>query len=81
MFYKDMRAKTILKSLWHFFAGRFIPPASAFRRRKGQNTVEYMLMLASIAAAAVLLIASFHKKILGGIFTIAGMVLGGGTAQ
>lgn len=76
-----MRAKKILRSLWHFFAGRFIPPACAFRRRKGQNTVEYMLMLASIAAAAVLLIASFHKKILGGIFTIAGMVLGGGSPQ
>ena len=64
--------------LWYYAAGRFLPPARMLRRRKGQTTVEYMLMLASIAAADLLLIASFHKKILGGIFTIAGMVLGAG---
>lgn len=76
-----MQAKQVIKKIWHIAAGRFIPPAAAFRRRKGQNTVEYMLMLASTAAAAVLLIASFHKKILGGIFTIAGMILGAGTPK
>jgi len=76
-----MQAKKMLKKIWYFAAGRFIPPAESFRRRKGQNTVEYMLMLASTSAAAVLLISTFHKKILGGIFTIAGMVLGGGTPR
>jgi len=76
-----MRAKELLGKIWHFSVGRFIPPAASFRRRRGQNTVEYLLMLASTSAAAVLLIASFHKKILGGIFTIAGLIIGAGTPK
>jgi hypothetical protein len=76
-----MRAKELLGKIWHFSAGRFIPPAASFRRRRGQNTVEYLLMLASTSAAAVILIASFHKKILGGIFTIAGLIIGAGTPK
>ena len=78
--HRKITLKGLAYAAWHCAFGRFIPPKKAFLRRRGQTTVEYMLMLASIAAAALLLIASFHKKILGGIFTIAGMVLGtGGT--
>ena len=48
------------------------------RRRRGQNTVEYLLMLAVVASMAVIMLLLFHKKILGGIFTIAGMIIGSG---
>ena len=78
---KFMKANELLKKAWHFLAWRFIPPPAAFRRRPGQNTVEYLLMLASTSAAAVILIGAFHKKILGGIFTIAGLILGAGTPK
>lgn len=54
---------------------------SAFRRRRGQNTVEYMLMLAVVASMAVIMLILFHKKILGGIFTLAGLIMGAGTPK
>jgi len=53
-------------------------PAS-FRRRPGQTTVEYLLLLAVVASMAVMMIVLFHKKILGGIFTIVGLIIGAGT--
>lgn len=54
------------------------PCSSFFRRRRGQNTVEYLLMLGVVASMAVIMLALFHKKILGGIFTLAGLILGAG---
>lgn len=54
---------------------------AAFRRRPGQNTVEYLLMLAVVASMAVIMMILFHKKILGGIFTLAGMIMGAGTPK
>ena len=58
-----------------------IPRPPAFRLRKGQNTVEYLLMLAVVAAMAVAMGVMFHKKILGGIFTLAGLIIGAGTPK
>lgn len=51
---------------------------AAFRRRPGQNTVEYLLMLAVVASMAVIMVILFHKKLLGGIFTLAGLIIGAG---
>lgn len=48
------------------------------RRRKGQATVEYLLMLAAVAGMAVIMGVLFHKRILGGMFSMVGMVIGAG---
>jgi len=71
----------ILKAFGRFLLGpgpaAFIPRPSRLRRRPGQNTVEYLLMLAVVASMVLM----FHKKILGGIFTLAGMIIGAGTPK
>lgn len=54
-----------------------LPPAS-FKLRPGQSTVEYLLMLAVVAAMASIMGVLFHKHILGGIFTMVGMIIGAG---
>ena len=61
-------------------------PSAAFRpsllkRRRGQNTVEYILLLAVVAGMAVMMGIMFHKKILGGIFTMVGMIIGAGAPK
>ena len=75
----------ILKAFGRFLLGpgpaAFIPRPSRLRRRPGQNTVEYLLMLAVVASMAVVMVLMFHKKILGGIFTLAGMIIGAGTPK
>ena len=50
-------------------------------RRPGQNTVEYLLMLAVVAGMAAMMGIMFHKKILGGLFTLVGMIIGAGTPK
>lgn len=55
------------------------PQAPSFARRSGQTTVEYLLMLAVVAGMAAMMGVLFHKKILGGIFTLVGMIIGAGT--
>ena len=57
----------------------FILYPSSFARRPGQTTVEYLLMLAVVAGMAAMMGVLFHKKILGGIFTLVGMIIGAGT--
>lgn len=76
-----MKAAYIYGNL--LLTGAFFPclRPSAFRRRPGQNTVEYLLMLAVVASMAVIMMILFHKKILGGIFTLAGMIMGAGTPK
>ena len=54
----------------------FHPPS--LRRRRGQTTVEYLLMLAVVAGMTLILAALFHKRILGGLFSLVGMVIGAG---
>jgi len=46
--------------------------------RRGQSTVEYLLMLAVVASIAMSMGILFHKRILGGIFTMVGMIIGAG---
>jgi|GEM_PF-1872677 len=46
------------------------------RSRKGQTSVEYILMLAAIATLVIIFIAMFGKKFLGGFFSIVGMIVG-----
>ena len=45
---------------------------------RGQTTVEYLLMLAVVASVALAMGILFHKKILGGLFTMVGMIIGAG---
>jgi len=56
----------------------FVPGPGAFRRRPGQTTVEYLLMLAVVASMSVIMAVLFHKRILGGVFTLVGMIIGAG---
>ena len=56
----------------------FIPSLSSFRQRKGQSTVEYLLMLAVVVGLTIIVGALFHKRILGGMFSLVGMVIGAG---
>lgn len=50
-------------------------------RRPGQSTVEYLLMLAVVAGMAAMMGIMFHKKILGGLFTLVGLIIGAGTPK
>ncbi len=52
---------------------------AAFRKRPGQSTVEYLLMLAVVAGMASIMGVLFHRRILGGIFTMVGLIIGAGT--
>jgi len=63
---------------YSLFAVRCCFPATL---RRGQNTVEYLLMLAIVVGVALMTGVAFHKKILGGIFTLLGMVIGAGTPK
>ncbi|MDQ7772120.1 MAG: hypothetical protein RDU13_01220 [Elusimicrobiales bacterium] len=55
------------------------PSRPGLRFRRGQNLVEYMLMLAVIVSVTLMLGIAFHRKFLGGFFTLIGMIIGGGT--
>ncbi len=48
------------------------------QRRRGQTTVEYLLMLAVVVGMTLIVGVLFHKKILGGMFSLVGMVIGAG---
>jgi|GEM_PF-7034591 len=49
-------------------------------RARGQTTVEYMLMLATVVAMIVIFGVMFHRKIAGGFFTVVGMIIGSSAA-
>jgi len=59
----------------------FVPAPAAFRKRAGQTTVEYLLMLAVVAGMAAMMAVLLHRRILGGIFTLVGMIIGAGTPK
>lgn len=61
------------------FGCGFMPGPAVLRRRRGQTTVEYLLLLAVVAGMAAMMGVLFHKRILGGLFTLVGMVIGAGT--
>lgn len=45
------------------------------RSEKGQQTVEFILMLGAIVAFILAFTISFHKQLAGGFFTIIGNIL------
>lgn len=47
-------------------------------RRAGQTTIEYLLMLAVVAGLVIIIGILFHRRILGGFFTLIGLVIGAG---
>ena len=53
----------------------------SLKKRKGQTTIECLLMLASVVAAALVLVMLFYRKLLGAVFTIIGLIIGAGTPQ
>ena len=58
----------------------FISHPSSFipLRRAGQATVEYLLMLATVVGLALIMAVLFHKRLMGGMFTMVGLVIGAG---
>ena len=66
-----------LLSLFFLRAGCGV--SCVLKKRKGQGTVEFILMLSVVAGMAVLGGILFHKKLMGAFFTIVGMIIGGGT--
>jgi hypothetical protein len=80
--------KTVLKLYNRFvlpaFLSLFVLRAGGswsyvLKRRKGQVTVEFLLMLSMAAGMAIIGGVLFHKKLLGGFFTVVGMIIGGGS--
>ncbi|MCM2266454.1 MAG: hypothetical protein NDI60_01620 [Elusimicrobiales bacterium] len=57
------------------------PHALTAARRPGQTTVEYLMMLAIVAGMAAMMAVLFHKRILGGLFTLVGMIIGAGAPK
>ena len=61
-----------------FRPSSLIPGPSSFRRRRGQTTVEYLLMLSVIVGMTLTMGIIFYKHILGLFYTMVGLVLGAG---
>ncbi|MEI7480958.1 MAG: hypothetical protein WCK75_01270 [Elusimicrobiota bacterium] len=75
--------KHYVYGLWPMAYGLTCIAACGFARpprifRKGQTTVEYLLMLAVVVGMTLIIGILFHKKILGGMFSLIGMVMGAG---
>lgn len=70
-----------LKSRGELFFYSLPAGPGALTRRPGQSTVEYLLMLGVVAGMAAMMGVLFHKKILGGLFTLVGMIIGAGTPK
>ena len=45
------------------------------KNSKGQQTVEFVLLMGVIVSAVLLFFTLFHKELAGGFFTIVGYVL------
>ena len=65
------------------------PRVPAFRPRvrstrgatKGQTAIEYLLMLAIVAALITILGMLFNRRLLGGFFSMVGMIIGDGLGK
>lgn len=44
--------------------------------KRGQQTVEFILMLGTVVTLVMAFIVTFHKELAGGFFTIIGSILG-----
>jgi len=51
------------------------------RTKKAQTTVEYLLLLATIAGGTIIFFILFYRKIIGVFFTLVGLILGAGTPK
>jgi hypothetical protein len=71
----DLISEKFLNCLWSMAYGLWRPLRLC---RKGQTTVEYLLMLAVVVGMALIMGILFHKRILGGMFSLVGMVIGAG---
>ena len=65
-----------LKRRGEFFFYSLPAGPRALGRRPGQSTIEYLLMLGVVAVTATVMAMLFYKKILGGIFTLVGIIIG-----
>ena len=45
------------------------------KNNKGQQTIEFILLLGVIASVVLLFFSLFHKQLAGGFFTIVGYIL------
>lgn len=81
----EKTARTELRGMWAaaqarsaLLASRFLAEGPLPRRRPGQTTIEYLLILAAVGGMAAMMGLLFHRRIIGGIFTIVGMIIGAG---
>ena len=51
------------------------------RGRRGQTAIEYLLMLAIVAALITILGMLFNRRLLGGFFSMVGMIIGDGLGK
>ncbi len=70
---EEMRFLGLSFSLLRSMCGR--------RQRRGQTTVEYLLLLAVIVGMTLMMGVLFYRRILGGFFTLVGMIIGAGTPK
>ena len=75
---KCLEALTAAQARYAVAVSRLLALPAAARRRPGQATVEYLLLLAVVGGMAAMMAILFHKRILGGIFTLVGMIIGAG---
>lgn len=75
---KGIYQRYLFPALWRCEAAFCRPGRLLPGRRPGQATVEYLLLLAFIGGAVVIFGALFHKMIIGGVFTVAGLIIGAG---
>ena len=45
------------------------------KSKKGQQTVEFLLMLGAVVSLVLAFVFTFHKQLAGGFFTIIGNIL------
>jgi uncharacterized protein (UPF0333 family) len=45
------------------------------KSKKGQQTVEFLLMLGAVVSFVLAFVFTFHKQLAGGFFTIIGNIL------
>ena len=67
-----------LKCFVSLFSGSV---SSKLNLKKGQTVVEYTLMLALVISVVGMVFVAFHKKFLGGLFSIVGIIIGAGTPE
>jgi len=49
--------------------------AELIKSKKGQQTVEFMLMLGTVVSFVLAFVLAFHKELAGGFFTVIGNIL------